>query len=136
MVMAVYKHFLKGETIITEGTLGDRTFKILSGEVVICKCGGSTQLVPIARLGEGEIFGEMYLLDNHGYRSASVIAATDVEVQVFFQEEVSEMLQPLSGNARAIIESLSRRLRSTSHEYAVLAPGKRFTFKEPPKENA
>jgi CRP/FNR family cyclic AMP-dependent transcriptional regulator len=113
--------FVKGQTIIKEGGAGDRSFKILQGEVVICKNNGSGGLVPITKLGQGEIFGEMYLFDLENERSATVIAvSSEVTVEVYSQAELLQMLEALSDSSQLIFEGLSQRLKKTSHSYVAL----------------
>lgn len=117
--------YQQGETILVEDTPGDQSFRILSGEVMICKStqrkGGSIQL---ARLGAGEIFGEMYLLDQTGYRSASAVAATDVTVEVISREEMLEKIQSVPPEMLSAMGALSRRLRNTSRQYAFVMTSK------------
>ncbi len=74
--------YAAGETIIAEGTHGTSTFLITEVQVLICKETGSKGRIPIATLSRGEVFGEMYLFDDTGFRSASVIAQTAVTVEV------------------------------------------------------
>ena len=72
------KSFAAGEYVFKQGDLADNVFVIKSGEVEIVKQGdvGATIL---ARLREGEYFGEMGLLGKQP-RNASARAATKVSV--------------------------------------------------------
>jgi small-conductance mechanosensitive channel/CRP-like cAMP-binding protein len=71
-------HYGAGEKIIEEGCAGDSCFLIDRGEVrVLRRLGGTPR--EIARLKEGECFGEMAMLTGE-QRSATVVAATDVDV--------------------------------------------------------
>ncbi|HSF84713.1 MAG TPA: cyclic nucleotide-binding domain-containing protein [Acidimicrobiia bacterium] len=65
-------HHEEGHTIITEGSTGAGFQLILEGEVRVLR-GARTA----ARLGPGEFFGEMSLIDR-GPRTATVIATTPV----------------------------------------------------------
>lgn len=119
------QQFVKGQTILMEGAPGDRTYKIISGDVIICKKNRDGHLVPIAKLGAGEIFGEMYLFDGNKTRSASAIAvSSEVNVEVYFQNELEEMLSKLSPHTKDIFDGLSNRLRRTSDKYIEMAPAK------------
>jgi CRP/FNR family transcriptional regulator len=119
------QHFIKGQTILMEGTTGDRTYRIITGEVVICKRNPEGNLVPIAKLGPGEIFGEMYLFEEAKTRTASAIAtSTDVNLEIIFEDELQGMLNRLSASTLSIFEGLSRRLQNTSSSYVKLAPAK------------
>lgn len=119
------QHFVKGQTILMEGSEGDRTYRIVTGEVVICKKNQTGNLVPIAKLGPGEIFGEMYLFDGSKTRTASAIAvSSEVLLEIIFQDELVSMLNRLSTSAAAIFEGLSARLQKTSDRFVEMAPAK------------
>jgi CRP-like cAMP-binding protein len=71
-------HYAAGERIIEEGAPGDSFFILDRGEVEVSKeMGGSRR--SLARLMEGQFFGEMALLTGEK-RAASVVAATDVDL--------------------------------------------------------
>jgi small-conductance mechanosensitive channel/CRP-like cAMP-binding protein len=73
-------HYAAGERIIEEGAAGDSFFLIDSGEVQVSKkMGGYPR--ELARLMEGQFFGEMALLTGER-RAATVVASTDVDVFV------------------------------------------------------
>jgi CRP-like cAMP-binding protein len=121
MALRPIQQFVKGQTIITEGSQGDRSFKILQGEVMICKHNEGGGLVPIAKLGQDEIFGEMYLFDLEKERSATVIAvSSEVILEIYSQAELLKMLEVLSVSSKHIFEGLSQRLKKTSHSYVAL----------------
>lgn len=126
------QQFIKGQTILLEGTPGDRTFRILAGEVIICKKGENGEQVPIAKLGAGEMFGEMYLFDHGLARTATAIAlSNDVSVEVFAQEEVKGMLSGLHPSINRIFEGLSLRLQKISGKYVQTVSKK--TVAQPPE---
>ena len=66
--------YAAGETIFHEGDPGKCMYVVASGEVEIVKGG-----MVLARLAEGEIFGEMALIDA-APRSAAAVAKTDCGV--------------------------------------------------------
>jgi small-conductance mechanosensitive channel/CRP-like cAMP-binding protein len=73
-------HYAGGERIIEEGAPGDSFFLIDNGEVQVSKkMGGFSR--ELARLMEGQFFGEMALLTGEP-RTATVVAASDVDVFV------------------------------------------------------
>ncbi len=71
-------HYAAGERVIQEGDEGDSFFVIDSGESQVLKSIGGVDR-PIARLAEGQFFGEMALLTGER-RSASVVALSDVDL--------------------------------------------------------
>ncbi len=71
-------HYAAGERLIDEGSPGDSFFVIDRGEVEVSKQLGAKRR-SLARLMEGQFFGEMALLTGEP-RSATVVALTDVDV--------------------------------------------------------
>ncbi len=114
------KNFQPNEIIIAEGTFGDQTFRILSGKVLIYKEAGNSQRIPIAVLGPDEVFGEMYLMDHAGFRSATAIAKTEVTVQVLTREELQQAMESTPDIIQSILNTMSKRLEQTSQECARL----------------
>lgn len=93
------------------GDAADEMFVIRSGEVEIRR-GGARDEGIVARLGTGDFFGEMSLLESLP-RDADVVAVTDVELLVITQGGLLvrlrrdptfalEMLHRLSGRVRAL----------------------------------
>jgi len=71
-------HYAAGERIIEEGAPGDSFFVVDRGEVEVSKELGGVRRT-LARLMEGQFFGEMALLTGES-RAATVVAATDVDL--------------------------------------------------------
>jgi CRP-like cAMP-binding protein len=115
----------KGTTILQEDSMGDCTYRILSGSVQICKNSRRKGNIPLASLGVGEVFGEMYLLDKTGHRSATAIAASDVTLEVVPREELLDKLQTLPADLQSMLGSMSKRLRNTSRNYTLTMAGKK-----------
>ncbi|HVK78276.1 MAG TPA: cyclic nucleotide-binding domain-containing protein [Kofleriaceae bacterium] len=77
---AVVRRYAAGEIIIREGEPGDACYVIVHGEVAIHKRapeGGN--VVELARLSDGSLFGEFALLADRR-RHATVVATTDCEI--------------------------------------------------------
>ena len=95
--------------IYREGDDGHVMYAIRSGEVRITKNMYGI-MVTIAELGPGQWFGEMALLEGAS-RSATAIAETAVEVEVY---DVTALAQRVAADpefALAMMRSLSVRLR-------------------------
>ncbi len=117
------QQFLKGQTIVVEGALGDRSYKILSGEVVVCKRNRKMALVPIAKLGPGDMFGEMYLFDGKHARSATVVAASaEVQVEIYFEEELQGLIGRTSMMLANILKGATSRLKTASQGWVEATP--------------
>lgn len=126
------QQFVKGQTIVQEGSPGDRSYRIIRGEVIICKHGNHGNLVPIAKLGCGEMFGEMYLFENEKTRTATAIAiSSEVMLEVYYQEELTSMFESLSPASRHIFEGLSKRLKKTSSHYIEMVEPKQSAVSLP-----
>jgi small-conductance mechanosensitive channel/CRP-like cAMP-binding protein len=111
-------HYASGERIIEEGAAGDSFFLVDRGEVrVLRKMAGVPR--EIARIGEGECFGEMAMLTGQR-RTATVVAATDVDVLMIdkagFQDilaanpEVAVDISALLAQRRAALHSAEEDL--------------------------
>ena len=116
-------HYAAGEKILEEGSPGDSFFLIDRGEVrVLRRLGGKPR--QIARLGEGECFGEMALLTGEE-RTATVVATTDVDVLVIdkagFQDivaanpHVAVDISALLGRRRAALSDAEADLTTRIH---------------------
>jgi CRP-like cAMP-binding protein len=106
-------HYAAGERIIEEGSAGDSLFLVDRGEVrVLRRMGGTPR--EIARLGEGECFGEMAMLTGQ-QRTATVVAATDVDV---FMIDKAGFQDVLAGNPNVAVDisALLARRRAALHD--------------------
>lgn len=65
--------------IVTEGDRGDDAYVVLEGRVEV-RIAGKNGSLPIAVMGEHELFGELAILDPVRRRTASVVAVTPVRV--------------------------------------------------------
>jgi CRP-like cAMP-binding protein len=66
------RSFDVGATVVAEGEQGRSMYVVHSGELVVSKLGESGRAIRLARLGPGDFFGEMTLIEMQN-RSASVI---------------------------------------------------------------
>ena len=92
--------FAKGETILRHGTAGNSMFIVHDGNVSVRVSDDE-----IARLGEGDVFGEMALLTGEN-RAADVVALADVVVI----EIAKEALQPVLHEHRELASSISSKV--------------------------
>ena len=98
-----------GQEIFREGAPGDGVYLVKAGFVEISAGAGATRRV-FSRLGPGEIFGEMSLIE-HRPRSATATAATAAEVYFLPRGEVLPFIQRSPGLAFALLQQISHRLR-------------------------
>src|SRR5689334_17475423 len=76
---ALFQCFGRGQIIFSRGDPGDRAFVIMSGTVDLVIDSPNGRELILARLGPGEHFGEMTLLDDLD-RSASARVSAPVEL--------------------------------------------------------
>jgi small-conductance mechanosensitive channel/CRP-like cAMP-binding protein len=111
-------HYAAGEKIIEEGSAGDSFFLVDRGEVrVLRRLGGAPR--EMARLGEGECFGEMAMLTGQN-RTATVVASTDVDVFMIDKAGFQDILSANPDVAVDISALLSKRRAALSHAEADL----------------
>ncbi len=127
--MSEKRSYKAGDKLILEGTFGEESFLIESGEVQVYKEAGGKAPVVLAELGPGEVLGEMYLFEHAGFRSASAKAMSDVEVQVITRPEIEKELENTPQVIRNMIKSLDKRLEGTSQDYS-LASTRKFNWEQ------
>jgi len=109
--------YLAGEVIFDEGEVGQTIYFILDGEVANCRQGDSGDGL-LARLGPGDFFGELGLLED-SVRSAQARAATDCRLLVLFREDFNGLMDSHLRIAhkigRQLLRHLGQRLRELGH---------------------
>lgn len=108
---ADHEDLAPGELLAVEGDPGDAMFAIVKGELDVVKRAGNAE-VPIARLGPGEIVGEMAVLESRP-RNASVRAVTEVCVVRIARDVVLELVRTRPTATMSIIRTVTGRLRNT-----------------------
>lgn len=106
------EQFNAGETLFEEGDAGDRAYLIKEGEVdILRKVGNEEQIV--ARLGRGDIFGEMSLIDNQP-RMATARVSANAELAVISRENIEARLARVAQSdmvVRRLIDVFVTRIR-------------------------
>ena len=95
-----------GETILRQNDYGDALFLVVEGEVAIKRDDRE-----VARVGPQGYFGEMSILDDES-RSATVVATTHSLLLRIKRDDFLEVVTTYPDAARAVIRTLSRRIRS------------------------
>lgn len=101
---------LKDQIIFSEGDEGDCAYIIEKGRVLAFVTKDKEE-VPLSILGEGEIFGEMSLIDNMP-RSASVRALEDVRLAIVTKQQVLERVSTADKVVQLLMRVLLKRLRN------------------------
>src|SRR5205823_400109 len=113
----VESKFPVGATVCKEGDTGRSMYVVGDGEVIVCRNGPAGNLVRMMRMGKGEFFGEMMMIDMQP-RAATVIveqpatlyALTNKDLYALYQQDVEGYVMVLQN----ICRELSRRLRSAN----------------------
>jgi len=113
------KRFLRDATILIQRDPGESCFLIVSGEVKVSLFGEDGKEIILAKLGEGEVFGEMALLSGSP-RSATVIALSDTTLLVLEREEFNKVLMRQPKLALKILAVMADRLRKADEKIEAL----------------
>ncbi|MBF0488499.1 MAG: cyclic nucleotide-binding domain-containing protein [Nitrospirae bacterium] len=116
--IAVTETYEDGQAIIKEGTHGEGTYVIMSGQVAI-KVKIDNVVITITELEKGDIFGHMSLIDRQP-RSASAVAVGQVKVGLFDKDYLDSEINKTSEDFRIILRALVDRLRNTTTKYTNL----------------
>ena len=100
--------FGESRTVVQKGSRGNAFYVIVEGKARVM-AGYSTRT--LVRLGPGDFFGELALLDG-GPRTASVVADTALTTIRIPRTEFRKMLRSEPDVVIKILEELSSRLRS------------------------
>ena len=101
--------FPAGTRIVSAGTTGTGFYLILSGAAEVIRDGET-----VAKLGAGDFFGEMALLDG-APRSADVVATEDTICLVLSLWALKGIIAVTPDIAVEMLEELVQRLRKTEH---------------------
>ena len=103
--VAVEQTFESREVVVRQGDPGEHLYLLLDGEAVVERDGKS-----VARLGDGECFGELSILDP-GPRSATVRATAATRCLRIAREDFQELLELSPSLAAEVMRVVARRLR-------------------------
>jgi signal transduction histidine kinase len=111
-IIAQERSFAAGQEIFREGAPGDGVYFVKSGLVEISGGTGARRI--FSRLGPGEFFGEMAVIELQP-RSAAAIAAENTEVFFLPRGEMLVFIQHSPALAFALLQQISHRLREFNH---------------------
>jgi CRP-like cAMP-binding protein len=100
--------FAPGTRIVRQGDRGDSFFVVLEGDASVVRPGG----LPSIRIGPGDYFGEMALIDGAA-RSATVVAESGVLCLRLATSPFLKMLRNEPEIAIAMLRQLAGRVRET-----------------------
>lgn len=100
--------FPAGKVLCREGHSGGDFFVLLSGQAEVTQGG-----TPVRRLGAGEFFGEIALLDN-GPRSATVTVTEPARALVLGPTQFRDVMHQNGEIAATLLHAVVQRLRSSA----------------------
>lgn len=101
-----------GRSLARAGDTGRELFIIVDGEALVRPARGRA-----IRLGRGDFFGEMSLIDG-APRSATVEATTPMRLLVVGQREFWQLLAAAPAISRRIMHAMAERLREANAAYS------------------
>jgi len=93
-----------GRTVMRQGDLGQEFALVVSGTLDVVKDG-----TVVATLGAGDYFGELALLEAIP-RTASVVATSDVVLEVIDRRGFNTLLDDLPSLSRSMLKGMAHRL--------------------------
>jgi CRP/FNR family transcriptional regulator, cyclic AMP receptor protein len=126
--MLVERRFDFGACIVAEGEPGRSMYIVHSGQLVVSKIAKSGRVIRMTRLGPGDFFGEMTLIEPQN-RSARVVAETST---VLYELTAGDLYAYYKADIHAYVmlmqninRELCRRLRRADNRIAELADASR-----------
>lgn len=114
------KTWPKGSQIIVEGEPGDAVYFILSGRAKVTLYGEEGKEIVLSVLNEGDMFGELSIIDNRP-RSANVVSVKDMECLVVTRNQFLKYLNWHHKVYLTMFAYLTTRLREATRQIGGLA---------------
>lgn len=109
MGMLVERSYAAGDTVYREGELGRSMYIVGTGQLVVCRGGGSGHLVKLLRLWPGDFFGDTALIAIQP-RDATVLVETDARLYELTNGDLYRLYQ---GDVHAyvmVLQNMNREL--------------------------
>ncbi len=114
--MGTLKNYKNGEMIFKEGKLEMLCYEVVSGKVDIISNIGTEKEKKLVTLESGKWFGELGMID-YLPRSASAVAASDCELNVYDEENLKAALKNDPMIMLQILRTITERTNALSKEY-------------------
>ncbi|GJE42331.1 cyclic nucleotide-binding domain-containing protein [Methylobacterium soli] len=134
VAMLVERRFEAGATVVAEGEPGRSMYIVHAGALAVRKRGDAGSVIDLNRLGPGDFFGEMTLIDVQ-HRSATLVAEGPValyeltarNLYAYYKADIHAYAMVMQN----INRELCRRLRRADHRFAELAEASRAAATRP-----
>jgi CRP/FNR family cyclic AMP-dependent transcriptional regulator len=101
------------DVIFEEGSTGRELFVVLDGEVEIAKVSGASK-TSIIKLGKGEFFGEMAVIDGSARSATAIASAPNTKVMRINHARFVYLVSQQPAFALMVMDALSKRLRASN----------------------
>ncbi|MET3906147.1 CRP/FNR family cyclic AMP-dependent transcriptional regulator [Bradyrhizobium sp. S3.3.6] len=101
------------DVIFEEGSTGRELFVVLDGEVEIAKVDGARK-TSIIKLGKGEFFGEMAVIDGSARSATAIASAPNTKVMRINHARFVYLVSQQPAFALMVMDALSKRLRASN----------------------
>jgi CRP-like cAMP-binding protein len=101
------------DVIFEEGSTGRELFVVLDGEVEIAKMNGASK-TSIIKLGKGEFFGEMAVIDGSARSATAIASAPNTRVMRINHARFVYLVSQQPAVALMVMDALSKRLRASN----------------------
>jgi CRP-like cAMP-binding protein len=112
VLSAMEQQLVDGETLFERGDSGDAAYVVLSG-IVMPRIRVAERDITLARLGPGELFGEVAVLCDRP-RTAAIVAEGPTVILRLEADSLLDLLNEFPDLAVELIKSLAARLEATS----------------------
>lgn len=118
--VAALRHAARGGVVLREGDSTDYIYFVVNGGLKVFVTDEEGREVILTRLGQGEMFGEMGVVDDHP-RSATVQAIQGSDLVMIAKADFQRCLAASFDLSLAIMRGLSHRLRQADRKIESLA---------------
>jgi CRP/FNR family transcriptional regulator len=101
------------DVIFEEGSTGRELFVVLDGEVEIAKVSGTSRTT-IVKLGKGEFFGEMAVIDGSARSATAIASLPNTKVMRINHARFVYLVSQQPAFALMVMDALSKRLRASN----------------------
>ena len=105
--------FAVDDVIFEEGSTGRELFVVLDGEVEIAKLDGARK-TSIIKLGKGEFFGEMAVIDGSARSATAIASLPNTKVMRINHARFVYLVSQQPAFALMVMDALSKRLRASN----------------------
>lgn len=115
--VAIERSYPASTRVFHEGDTSDACYVVRTGELRVTREHSAGRAITLARLGPGDMFGELAMLDGEA-RSASVETVTAVEVVAIAAADMRRLLAKNSEITVKLVTALTRRVREANERLA------------------